>query len=628
MRRSLGQALPPDAPCSPSIEVAGLAAGHWNVNSKEKPGGLGGQRLPHRPLKSVSLKLAKESSPTASTRSNSAGAAFGDLLLDARQCARQASHSSGPPSHGNEVPTTTQTVSAGPVPSGRPSQASRSRAGGEKMVSTAPAAVGRPPPPPKNPAASEALTSSNRAAQRLHADARSLSKEEEDGLTRPSSASYQRAAAVYASLPKTPGGTRTLVPDADGFIFRPSIEAEPKPMPRGRPRPVSRGLASLTASVARSPKVSLHTASSASADATVEDVPAPRIAWSEGIEDVRPDAASDDMLAAAAQIRRDWLARQLMDDNEVSEASQEEQASAAVAVQWGTVMQEPGRTEDGRRSLGELEKSLAKAKQRAERGRRELAGYLETLRSKTFQADEADNMKDEELLVSLPVDFEDVVDINASLTAERRKSRHREPGPPDWKHFQVLSPIATQRLLAVATSGEEHLETTELPAFLEKYFFEEKAVEELPIVRLQVEEAAGESAVDKIARQIARLDTLLARREADGMARLKASKAEHLWLFWVVDTDPLFATKVLLGSITSFAAIAYMIWLVVSWLCLFSFSRSALRSFSCDPRPLSLLWCFLVHEVAERRRSKDFFILQIFAHVADCRCSLRCHVRI
>ncbi|OLP96534.1 hypothetical protein AK812_SmicGene21218 [Symbiodinium microadriaticum] len=166
------KALPPDAPCSPSIEVAGLAAGHWNVNSKEKPGGLGGQRLPHRPLKSVSLKLAKESSPTASTRSNSAGAAFGDLLLDARQCARQASHSSGPPSHGNEVPTATQTVSAGPVPSGRPSQASRSRTGGEKMVSTAPAAVGRPPPPPKNPATSEVLPSSNRAAQRLHADAR------------------------------------------------------------------------------------------------------------------------------------------------------------------------------------------------------------------------------------------------------------------------------------------------------------------------------------------------------------------------------------------------------------------------------------------------------------------------
>ncbi|CAE7656423.1 unnamed protein product [Symbiodinium sp. CCMP2592] len=497
------KALPPDAPCSPSIEVAGLAAGHWNVNSKEKPGGLGGQRLPHRPLKSVSLKLAKESSPTASTRSNSAGAAFGDLLLDARQCARQASHSSGPPSHGNEVPAT-QTVSTGPVPSGRPSQASRSRAGGEKMVSTAPAAVGRPPPPPKNPASSEVLTSSNRAVQRLPGDARSLSREEEDGLKRPSSASYQRAAAVYASLPKTPGGTRTLVPDADGFIFRPSVEAEPKPMPRGRPRPVSRGLASLTASVARSPKLSLHTASSAIDDTT--DVPAPRIAWSEGIEDVPPDAPGDDMLAAAAQIRRDWLARQLMDDNEVSEASPDEQDSG----RWHL------RTEDGRRSLGELEKSLAKAKQRAERGRRELAGYLETLRSKTFQADEADAMKDEELLVSLPADFEDVVDINASLTAERRKSRHREPGASGDKG---ATPPGNTKGLS---------EDFKLPAFLEKYFFEEKAVEELPIMRLQVEEAAGsrESAVDKIARQIARLDTLLARREADGMARLKASKAE------------------------------------------------------------------------------------------------------
>lgn len=372
------------------------------------------------------------------------------------------------------------------------------------MVSTAPAAVGRPPPPPKNPATSEVLPSSNRAAQRLHADARSLSREDEDGLTRPSSASYQRAAAVYASLPKTPGGTRTLVPDADGFIFRPSIEAEPKPMPRGRPRPVSRGLASLTASVARSPKVSLPTAS-ASADTTVEDVPAPRIAWSEGIEDVPPDAASDDMLAAAAQIRRDWLARQLMDDNEESEAPQEDEQDSG---RWHL------RTEDGRRSLGELEESLAKAKQRAERGRRELAGYLETLRSKTFQADETDAMKDEELLVSLPVDFEDVVDINTSLTAERRKSRHRGPGASRDKG---ATPPGNTKGLS---------EDFKLPAFLEKYFFEEKAVEELPIVRLQVEEAAGESAVDKIARQIARLDTLLARREADGMARLKASKAE------------------------------------------------------------------------------------------------------
>jgi len=375
------------------------------------------------------------------------------------------------------------------------------------MVSTAPAAVGRPPPPPKNPASSEVLTSSNRAVQRLPGDARSLSREEEDGLKRPSSASYQRAAAVYASLPKTPGGTRTLVPDADGFIFRPSVEAEPKPMPRGRPRPVSRGLASLTASVARSPKLSLHTASSASDDTTVEDVPAPRIAWSEGIEDVPPDAASDDMRAAAAQIRRDWLARQLMDDNEVSEASPEDEQDSG---RWHL------RTEDGRRSLGELEKSLAKAKQRAERGRRELAGYLETLRSKTFQADEADAMKDEELLVSLPADFEDVVDINASLTAERRKSRHREPGASADKG--ATHPGNTKGLS----------EDFKLPAFLEKYFFEEKAVEELPIMRLQVEEAAGsgESAVDEIARQIARLDTLLARREADGMARLKASKAQ------------------------------------------------------------------------------------------------------
>ena len=39
------------------------------------------------------------------------------------------------------------------------------------------------------------------------------------------------------------------------------------------------------------------------------------------------------------------------------------QASAAVPVQLGIVAQEPGRTEDGRRSLGELEKSLAKAKE-------------------------------------------------------------------------------------------------------------------------------------------------------------------------------------------------------------------------------------------------------------------------
>lgn len=457
------KALPPDQPVQ-TVEVQNISpAVHWSVNSKEKPG------VRPRPLKSVSLKLAKgDGSPTAATRSNSAGAAWGsgELLIDGRQCIHKAgapgaSGASGPDRRGTEADKAGR----------RPSALPRS-----EFIET----PARPPGLPKAAPSTSSYPSRPTAAV-------------PDDEARPSSASYQRAAAIYASLP-TPGGTRTLVRDADGFIFRPTVEAEVKAAPPQRLRPGSRGLNELVASLTK-PRENPRPAEAhpvevprgVSTDLPDRpDRPEPRIAWSEGA----PDDAVENFFDAsdlAAQIRRDWLAKQLS----------ELEASSCESKQDGASL----RTEDGRRSMGELERSLAKAKERAEKNRKELKGYMESLRSKLFQADGDLAATNEELLVSLPPDFDDVVDINASLTsAERRRSKPRS--------------ISSE-------GGSELAEGFRLPTFLEKYFYDEKAVE-LPIVQMQHEDTE----LDKVARQVARLDALLSRREADGLARLKAAKEE------------------------------------------------------------------------------------------------------
>lgn len=460
------KALPPDQPVQ-TVEVQNISpAVHWSVNSKEKPG------VRPRPLKSVSLKLAKgDGSPTAATRSNSAGAAWGsgELLIDGRQCIHKAGAPGAPGAD-----------KAGRRPSALPRS---------EFIET-------PARPPGLPKASAPSTSS-------YPSRPTAAVPDDEAEARPSSASYQRAAAIYASLP-TPGGTRTLVRDADGFIFRPTVEAEVKAAPPQRLRPGSRGLNELVASLTK-PRENPRPAEAqapgevprgVSTASDPPDRPEPRIAWSEGA----PDDAVENFFDAsdlAAEIRRDWLAKQLS----------ELEASSCESKQDGASL----RTEDGRRSMGELERSLAKAKERAEKNRKELKGYMESLRSKLFQADGDLAATNEELLVSLPPDFDDVVDINASLTsAERRRSKPRS-----------ISSEGGGGTQGRAGGGSELAEGFRLPTFLEKYFYDEKAVE-LPIVQMQHEDTE----LDKVARQVARLDALLSRREADGLARLKAAKEE------------------------------------------------------------------------------------------------------
>eukprot|EP00435_Cladocopium_sp_Y103_P049462 s1587_g14.t3 len=93
--------------------------------------------------------------------------------------------------------------------------------------------------------------------------------------------------------------------------------------------------------------------------------------------------------------------------------------------------------------------------------------------------------------------------------------------------------------------------------------------------------------LDKVSRQVARLDALLSRREADGLARLKAAKEDRAAFRLgrdekrvvhpaacnsmpgyespaVVDKDTLFTVKVLLGSLVSLVSLGYIMWLAVS----------------------------------------------------------------
>jgi hypothetical protein len=73
-----------------------------------------------------------------------------------------------------------------------------------------------------------------------------------------------------------------------------------------------------------------------------------------------------------------------------------------------------------------------------------------------------------------------------------------------------------------------------IPAFLQKYFSEEKALEQLPHKRLEKEELEAErvrlpdeeTELQKNLRQIARLDSMLLKREAAGTAQLQSAMVE------------------------------------------------------------------------------------------------------
>ncbi|CAK0837281.1 unnamed protein product, partial [Prorocentrum cordatum] len=287
--------------------------------------------------------------------------------------------------------------------------------------------------------------------------------------------------------------------------------------------------------------------------------PAPRAAWAEGPEVEleggpaarfgRPGGDDDDSEVAelARQIRRDMLARRLAEEE--GDAPPEPDASGAPAADPAG---HPGRwalrTEEARRSLAALQAGLDEASARAEEQRRQLGEYVSELRSRPFAAEEAPPAEqsppapgatptappaaagepaeggeapqpEEERLVSMPADFDDVVDLNAHHAAQRR--RHQSRG----------GPAGAAGALQVAEAAEAGSSATlNLPSFLEKYFFEEQAVEQLPHMRLRHEEekqkGGTDSALERGLRQIARLDGLLAKREADAQARLEVAKVD------------------------------------------------------------------------------------------------------
>merc|ERR1711971_797549 len=90
----------------------------------------------------------------------------------------------------------------------------------------------------------------------------------------------------------------------------------------------------------------------------------------------------------------------------------------------------------------DLEHVLSQASSRTHALQSELKSYLEKLRSQTFAAEgraekltreeearQADDTHDKELLVSMPADFEDVVDMNARLSKARRQLGAMKPKP-------------------------------------------------------------------------------------------------------------------------------------------------------------------------------------------------------
>ncbi|CAE8650874.1 unnamed protein product, partial [Polarella glacialis] len=337
-------------------------------------------------------------------------------------------------------------------------------------------------------------------------------EDEDTGYLR-SNASFQSAAAAYESMPRTPGGTRTLQKDIGGYIFRPLVEAEVKPMPRGLFRgrgPLPRSSApSSSASGSRSLAAALSSSAAPSAsqqqvrpeldDDDEEDLPPasvrmPRIAWSEGPaeeggddDERNADERPSDMLEFAAQIRRDFLSRQLMEQDPSPRDSAGSGGGPQEQSPWSP------RTEDAKKSLSDLEASLAKARSRSDSSRQELNSYMENLRSKTFQASDpdpssassapapsrAEGADEEEPLVSMPVDFDDVVDINASLASNSRRN-----AKPRGSAGRASVPSGAE----LPSDSADGTQEFRIPAFLEKYFYEDKAAEQLPIVQLRLEE--------------------------------------------------------------------------------------------------------------------------------------------
>jgi hypothetical protein len=313
----------------------------------------------------------------------------------------------------------------------------------------------------------------------------------------------------------------------------------------------------------------------------------PRVAWPDA--DDSENATEDSSVAEMAlQIRRDLLERRILGTSEEPAVHKEDGIEAASTEAKGQIKTSEStnagtawvpRTDDARSAIEGTDKTLMEAFVKAEARRKELTSFMEDLRKRTFEdptglgaADTASRetgssghgSKNKELLVSLPADFEDLVDLNAQLSGQRReKAAQRKRAAAAASNAKASDKQASASAKASARSrsmpqlgrgisteagkpavkdvqdeGQEAAteagERLRVPAFLEKYFREDKALEQLPHKRLEKEEEEAErvrlpdeeSDLQQCLRQIGRLDGLLLKREAAGSARLQASKLD------------------------------------------------------------------------------------------------------
>jgi len=268
--------------------------------------------------------------------------------------------------------------------------------------------------------------------------------------------------------------------------------------------------------------------------------------------------ATSDILDVAMQIRRDLLAFRISSEYQATEAGDGEgirnnnsstNGGSGDDANSFNEMRSILRTPDGCKSLRDMENSLAQAGQRAEARRRELGSYLVDLQSRTFAPPDA---ADEEPLVVLPGDFDDAVDMNTQhATLQRRQGawsgKQGRGGGAGGSGGLGRRGVSSGLDLGMAENcmtehGGSSSSTSsagggggsgggfQLPDFLDKYFDDDKAAEQLPHKQLEDMEVkakgGAESELQKALRQVAKLDGLLAKREALGAARVQAAHQE------------------------------------------------------------------------------------------------------
>mmetsp|Transcript_113688 Transcript_113688/g.196413 ORF Transcript_113688/g.196413 Transcript_113688/m.196413 type:complete len:1298 (-) Transcript_113688:81-3974(-) len=375
--------------------------------------------------------------------------------------------------------------------------------------------------------------------------------------------------APGAVAPVTPGGDKLadVLAGFDEVQRRPMSASAPSASPSSSPQPSEVGELPYPPRVAWPESAASEEAFGSSAGGFFASLAA------------EAEAIGDSSVAEmAAQIRRDQLERLLLGaaadglpsapSQTAAEHSQRRAEDIGVGATAGGASGSTGtpwvpRTADARTVLEETEKGLAEASARHEARKHELSSFLDDLRRRVFEAPRPEpspsaggrqlaghgaalEEEEEERLVSLPADFDDLVDLNAQLSHQRRGSASAEQqeaaaiasgsaaadGPP-------ASSAAAER--AERLAGERAAERLRLPEFLEKRIADE-AREQDPRSR-PGKETAGKHAHNTSADmalpegtwggeladtmlQINRLDSMLLKREAAGAERVRMAQRE------------------------------------------------------------------------------------------------------